>query len=267
MNDAEQDLRFFEPMDRHALSDSGESLQNHEQSGVDRASCPVCQALCRDTGQANLTCCLACKHLFQTDLAVTVSYDANYAHQYDSRPVTEMSNLRWNFIDSALHLPKGSRVLDIGYGNGAFLKRARSAGMEIYGIDLHTEDFGIPVVDFETKLSFDLICFFDSIEHFPNFAPLARLKARNIVVSIPETPDFILRAPRQWRHYKPGEHLHYFSHASLDLLMNNWGFSEKAAQGYPEDRIRGKLSIEGKTYDNIYTAIYTSNRQYGSHTA
>ena len=249
MNDAGQDLTFLDSTVWRAGSDSAGTVHNDSQSTDPGASCPVCQTFCQESEQANLTRCPTCRHVFQTDLAVTVSYDATYAHQYDSRPVKEMSDLRWDFIESSLHLPKGSRVLDIGYGNGAFLKRARAAGMDIYGIDLHTEDFGIPVVDFETELSFDLICFFDSIEHFPSFAPLRKLISRNVIVSIPETPDFILRAPRQWRHYKPGEHLHYFSHDSLDLFMSKWGFSGKAAQGYPEDGIRGKLMIDGKTYE------------------
>lgn len=265
MKEAGQDLKFFDTRDVSAALASGQSGQNNASLTKSSLTCPVCRTLCHESGQPNLTICQACGHIFQSDLAVAISYDAKYAHQYDSRPVAEMSDLRWGFINAALNLSKGSRVLDIGYGNGAFLKRARAAGMDIYGIDLHTEDFGIPVVDFETKLSFDLICFFDSIEHFPNFAPLCKLKSQNVVVSIPKTPDFFLRAPRQWRHYKPGEHLHYFSHESLDLLMNKWGFLDKAAEGYPEDGIRGKLLIDGKSYDNIYTAIYRSTRLDGAH--
>ena len=265
MNEADRDLEFFDPTDECAASVSAPTVQNDASFTESSIRCPVCHTLCNESGQPNLTNCQTCRHVFQSDLAVTISYDAKYAHQYDSRPVAEMSDLRWGFIDAALNLSKGSRVLDIGYGNGAFLKRARAAGMDIYGIDLHTEDFGVPVVDFETKLSFDLICFFDSMEHFPSFAPLSKLKSRNVIVSIPETPDFILRAPRRWRHYKPGEHLHYFSHQSLDLLMSKWGFSDKVAKGYPEDNIRGKLLIDGKNYDNIYTAIYRSNRPDGTH--
>jgi hypothetical protein len=38
--------------------------------------------------------------------------------------------------------------------------------------------------------------------------------------------------------------------------MQNWGFPRKLAEGHPEDNLRGKLSIQGRTVDNIYTAIY-----------
>ena len=98
-------------------------------------------------------------------MAVSVSYDADYARQYDARPAKAMSEVRWNFIQAHLDLPANSRVLDVGYGNGAFLKHAGAAGMKIYGIDIHSGDFGIPHVDFDTPLVFDLICFFDSLEH------------------------------------------------------------------------------------------------------
>jgi SAM-dependent methyltransferase len=219
--------------------------------------CPVCQSLCRKHTNYNLTACPQCRHIYQTDLNVTVSYDAEYAHQYDTRPVKAMSELRWNFIRSCLELPTGSRILDVGYGNGAFLKRARDAEMSVFGIDLHTEDFGIPVVSFDTPLSYDVACFFDSLEHFPSFAPIFRLQTRHVVVSIPNTPDFVLTAPQRWRHFKPGEHLHYFSRDSLDALMRTWGFPKRLAEGYPEDDLRGKLKIDGRTFDNIYTAIYT----------
>lgn len=219
--------------------------------------CPICDEQCRHSTSDNLTRCDACQHIFQTDLNVTVAYDAEYAHQYDHRPVKEMSGLRWDFIQSHLGLSAGSRVLDIGYGNAAFLKYAQAAGMEIYGIDVHQEDFGVPVIDFDSKLNFDLICFFDSLEHFPDFDSVTKLRSNNVIVSIPNTPRRLLSSPTSWRHYKPGEHLHYFSQRSLDLFMANWGFPRRIADGYPEDNLRGKLTLDHEIVNNIYTAIYS----------
>lgn len=189
-------------------------------------------------------------------MAISVSYDADYARQYDTRPVKAMSKVRWDFIQTHLSLPVGSRVLDVGYGNGAFLKHARAAGMKIHGIDVHSEDFGIPHVDFDTPLMFDLICFFDSLEHFPDFSPIFKLKSRHVIVSLPNTPSFVLSRPWAWRHFKPGEHLHYFSHESLDAFMRCWGFPDKVTEGYPEDELRGKLVFGHQKMDNIYTALY-----------
>ena len=89
-----------------------------------------------------------------------MSYDAAYAHQYDSRPVKAMSDSAGTSFNPALICLLEVEILDIGYGNGAFLKHAESAGMSIFGIDLHTEDFGVPVVNFDTPQEYDLICFF-----------------------------------------------------------------------------------------------------------
>jgi hypothetical protein len=266
------------PMNEIKLSPAIFPLSEDSAVGADRphnghvsspvvfgSACPVCENSCRRPTPENLTRCFACGHVFQADLKVTVAYDASYAHQYDKRPVKEMSDLRWDFIQSCLGLSRGSRVLDVGYGNGAFLKRAEAAGMEIFGIDLHSEDFGIPVVDLGTKLFFDLVCFFDSLEHFPDFAPLLKLRTRSAIVSIPETPDFLLDHPGRWRHFKPGEHLHYFSRSSLDIFMRNWGLPVRLAEGHPEDGIRGKLAINGGIYDNIYSAVYTTPAANSAH--
>ena len=183
-------------------------------------------------------------------------YDAAYARQYDQRPHQEMSALRWRFIQRWLGLAAGSRVLDIGYGNGSLLRHARSRGMEVFGLDVHGEDFGIPTVDYDTPWTFDLICFFDSLEHFVNFDRLFQLQSAHVVISLPSPPGYLLDTPECWRHYKPGEHLHHFCSDSLDFLMARWGLGRKVAAGFPEDALRGKLQVGGQAYDNIYTAIY-----------
>lgn len=224
-------------------------------TGLPVRDCPVCLGRQLRIRGHNLTQCPRCSHVFQSDLAVTAVYDSVYAHQYDNRPHLEMSRLRWEFIQQALQLPADSRVLDVGYGNGSFLKHVQSDGMRIFGIDLHGEDFGVPEVDYGTEQEFDLICFFDSLEHFGTFERPLSLRTRYAVVSIPNAPDFLLTGPQAWRHYKPGEHLHYFAPASLDRLMARWGM-RRLASGHPEDAIRGKLTVGDRTLDNIYTAIY-----------
>ena len=85
--------------------------------------------------------------------------DADYAHRYDLRPHHQMSVLRWAFIQHWLRLPTGSRVLDVGYGNGSFLKHARRHGMRVHGIDVHGEDFGVPTVDLTTTIELTWFAF------------------------------------------------------------------------------------------------------------
>lgn len=223
--------------------------------------CPICCSADLLYHNNNLTLCQNCQHIFQSDLCVTQVYNASYAHQYDTLPHQELSSIRWNFLQDLLCLPKGSKILDIGYGNGSFLRYARQQGMEIYGIDLHNENFDIPNIQFNTNIEFDLVCFFDSLEHFDEFSKPLSLKTKNVILSIPDTISFILQTPTIWRHYKPGEHLHYFSRKSLDLIMNRWGLTYKISQDHPEDILRGKLTYGSEVFDNIYTAVYSTQER------
>ena len=241
-------------------SATGAGDRNDDGGRCSGVRCPVCERRSVVQHQNNLSSCRGCRHVFQSDLRVSTVYDAAYAHQYDLRPHREMSALRWNFIQRWLRLAAGSRVLDIGYGNGSFLKYVRQQGMEVYGIDVHGEDFGIPTVGYNATIRFDLICLFDSLEHLPDFRRLLGLRAAHVIVSLPSTPDFLLDSPQLWRHYKPGEHLHYFSCDSLACLMRKWRLATKIAEGVPEDAIRGKLTIGSRIYDNIHTAIYGKGR-------
>lgn len=224
----------------------------------DDISCPACDEAQALDLKGNLSLCIVCGHLWQSDRQITTVYDGHYAHQYDTKPVRRMSDIRWNFIQSNLSLPLQSKVLDIGYGNGAFLKCAQAAGMTIYGIDVHQENFGIPTIDFDTDIKFDLICFFDSIEHFVDFDKILDLDAKFVIVSLPYRPRNLLQSPSAWRHFKPGEHLHYFSEDSLKRLMDRWGFPNRVCCGFPEDFLRGKILLKGRWLGNIYTSIFSA---------
>ena len=64
--------------------------------------CPVCGASSPSSRRHGLSRCNDCGHVFQTNLTVSMAYDAAYAHRYDSLPHRSMSALRWDFI--ATHL-------------------------------------------------------------------------------------------------------------------------------------------------------------------
>lgn len=98
---------------------------------------------------------------------------------------------KWEYdvaIDALKHLPEGSQLLEIGCGNGFFLKRLKSQlGLNPLGIELNTEaanaarEQGLDVL--EMRLSdlaarqatpFDAVCAFQVLEHVP--APLTFLQ-------------------------------------------------------------------------------------------
>lgn len=189
-----------------------------------------------------------------------MAYNPDYIKtRYDLYPTTEaMSHLRTGFVGAHA---RGSKLLDVGYGNGAFLKVAAKAGFDVYGSDLHGADYGIRDVPLVSDELWDVITFFDSIEHFPDFAPAihALKRSKVAIISVPWRPEWF-PDNLNWKHYKPGEHLHYFDIHSLMMLLEINGF--KLLHFNPvEDVVRGKLP-DGSS--NILTAAFINLFPNGS---
>lgn len=221
-------------------------------------ACPVCY---HETNKISdvLSCCPYCLHIFQTDLTISVKYDGNYLKQRYLNYTTcdVMSAVRAGFILGNVFLSTDAKILDVGYANGAFLKTVEKLGYDVYGIDLHGQDMGIREVSYTEPIVYDIVCFFDSLEHFSDLSLPQKLQTKNVAVSLPMIPPFFPTSPEKWKHYRVGEHLHYFSKQSLDFYMKRWGLTRKIAEGHPEDVVRGKLVVENKKYPNIYSAIYS----------
>jgi Golgi nucleoside diphosphatase len=133
-------------------------------------------------------------------------------------------------------------ILDFGYGSGDFLRVMRKLGWNIFGYDVHSLNLGIKNLTQEEILNKDwnVVTFFDSLEHLENFDFIKKLskKTDNFIISVPATPfDFPINK-NPWKHYKPGEHLHYFSPESLQILFENFNLKKFVCL---EDVIRGKL--------------------------
>lgn len=232
----------------------------HPRENLMGKKCPICN---NDTNivTEQLSYCVHCDHIFETDLKAKVLYDNNYLSTYIHHTTCgEMSAVR---AGVALILPNMTcgKILDIGYANGSFLKAMERIGFDVYGIDVHGQDMGIREVSFDSLDVYELVTFFDSLEHFEDLALPQKLKAKNVIVSVPMRPDFFLTSPEKWKHYKPGEHLHYFSPTSLDVFMHKWGY-EKFFCGHPEDVVRGRLVVGEKSYPNIYTSVYTIKKEF-----
>ncbi len=183
-------------------------------------SCPACSSLLISSVTPELTRCADCDHIFQNPPTVGASYDFDYVNKaYDRCPsLMEMAHLRVGFLRGFCH---GGRLLDVGYGNGAFVKTALKAGFDAYGADIHGHDYGVREADItDHSENWDIVTFFDSMEHFPDLQLVKNLvdRAKVVLVSVPWRPDSF-PADLTWRHYKPGEHLHYFSNDSLKAVV------------------------------------------------
>jgi hypothetical protein len=191
-----------------------------------------------------------CAHIWETALKVTASYDQQYvSDRYDSYDTTgDMSHLRLGLVQAYV-FGERPRVLDVGYGNGSFVKLAIKAGFDAYGYDVHGVDYGIPEAGLNSGEGWDMVTFFDSLEHIPDLTQVKDLARRTdyIMISYPCRPSDFPENARDWKHFRPGEHLHYFCGRSLVHL-----FGKTIKHAAPlEDVIRGKRGTE----TNILTLI------------
>lgn len=176
--------------------------------------------LCIDNGVA-----------YQADMTVgRVKYGAEYLAKVQAYEGTEIAG-RVNSGRAAMlrrHLAPGASVLDWGAGSGEFLRDARAAGFRVSGFDvipqtrIALEAAGAYA---ENPGEFDALTLWDTLEHLPKpMGVLARVAPGALVfVSLPIFED--LRRVRESRHYRPGEHLYYFTEPGFVGWMAAHGFA------------------------------------------
>lgn len=211
--------------------------------------CPVCEAPVTCAFD-ELYSCARCGHLCQLPPAIRVVYNGNYVAQYRKLEAREsMSHLRLGLLKSFC---EAGTLLDVGYGGGDFVRLALKAGYDAYGVDVHGVDCGVRERSMLEHVRWDVVTFFDSLEHFADLDLVRQLieRALFVMVSMPKVPKFrTAEELRSWRHYKPGEHLHYFSYQSLDRLL--WP-KQLLSRSDAEDAIRGRCAGA----QNIFTSVY-----------
>ena len=183
-------------------------------------------------------------------------YDIKYVQErYDTYGDNneKMAKLRFDVITRTIgRLP--TDVLDIGYGNGSFLKYAGKF-CKTYGSDIS----GYPVPDgceFVSNIGekkYDVVCLFDVLEHFDDPTALNNIKTNYLVVSLPwcHHRRYGDEWFKNWKHRRPDEHLWHFDNISLPAFVECFGY-ETIHLSCVEDEIRASLSTDS----NILTAIF-----------
>lgn len=164
----------------------------------------------------------------------------------------EMAYLRLGYIIGAIGRVPLS-ILDVGYGTGDFLRVCNRIVDHCAGHDLFRDllPAGCDFVEDITDRHYDVITFFDSLEHYPDIDFVHQLKCNYIVVSLPWCHNIGDEWFDTWKHRKPNEHLHHFDQASLENFMLLQGFC-LINHTNVEDTIRKSTS----TLPNILTAIF-----------
>jgi len=182
-------------------------------------------------------------------------YDVPYiAKRYDAygELSKNMAYLRLGYLLGACK-SRISSILDVGYGNGDFLKAASKAITNCYGFEVN--NYPIPencteVVDI-CNSTYDAVCFFDVLEHFDDIYTIAELNTEYIYISVPECHYLSDEWFEKWKHRRPDEHLWHFNRTALINFMAELDFKPVALSNI-EDTIRkgdGKLS-------NILTGLF-----------
>jgi len=163
-----------------------------------------------------------------------------------------MSYLRLgHLIESLGYIPNS--VLDVGYGNGSFLQACSNIIPSCYGSDVSNYKLpsNIQFIDNIYESEFDVVTFYDVLEHFESIYDIKNLKTKYIVISLPDCHYFSDEWFNDWKHRRPDEHFWHFNKQSLINFMLELGYTCTHTSNI-EDTIRKN----NKEYSNILTAVF-----------
>ncbi|WP_395406302.1 class I SAM-dependent methyltransferase [Pseudoduganella sp. UC29_106] len=206
----------------------------------------------------DLSLCVSDGVAFQTQMqAARVPYDDVYFDKYAAYEDTPIANAlnRGRCSLLARHAAEGATVLDIGAGCGTFVRAAAAWGFESRGFDVipKTVNYLKSIKAYASDPAmFDVVTFWDSLEHIDNPGEvLEKIQPGSVVlVAIPIFDD--LRKIRESKHYRPGEHLYYFTEAGFIRWMGLRRFHLLEISGHETDAGResiGAYAFYRDTYE------------------
>lgn len=153
-------------------------------------------------------------------------YDETYVNErYNTYGIkgTLMSYLRLGFINACLGEYPLS-ILDVGYGNGDFLNACKEVIPNCYGKDISNYKLpkGCESGDFDRE--YDVVTFFDSLEHFEDIYFVKDINTKYICISVPNCHNFSDEWFFNWKHRRPDEHLWHFNEISLIAFFDKCGY-------------------------------------------
>ena len=165
----------------------------------------------------------------------------DYMKKLNIRTGKVINEVRWSFVKQI----EPKVVLDYGAGLNLLKEYAPE------NVIVDTFDIGSFPIEYTgiKHRKYDLVFLCDVLEHIPDFRVLDKLfkATEHVFVSVPMLPAG--QKLKGWRHFKyeTGEHLHYFTKASLNLFFAVRGF-ELIKSGKPE--------VKCGVRKDIYSALY-----------
>ena len=185
-----------------------------------------------------------------------IAYNYDYSNQYNGygERAKYLSYLRLGVLLGNINkIPKS--ILDVGYGNCDFLNAAKERIKMCYGYDISEYPLsdGLIKADTMCERHYDVICFFDSLEHFDEIDIIKNLQCDYVFISVPWCHNFCEDWFLKWYHRKPDEHLWHFNKEALWEFFQNNGYECIHISNF-EDFIRN--NSESQYYPNILSCIF-----------
>jgi len=230
---------------------------------MDHITCPVCgnPSRLKFKLKFNVYKCRACG-LYTSDAGFDFSFKSSLEEGPREIGLKQLRFDNFETIVKALEEAKPGQItgLEIGTGNGWWLKVCQDGGIDCIGIEPETSHqayhkanrlnvrYGFyPEVDVKTKNGYDFIIFNDVFEHIKDIDELlSALKADLaddgvLVINLPMSDGFFYRTAillnrfgissfltRMWQFNFHSPHMNYFNQKNLKMLLTKHGFKNTA---------------------------------------
>lgn len=208
---------------------------------------------------------------FQADMTASVAYDQQYFDHYRDLAGTPIARALNEGRRSMVERHWQGPVLDVGIGSGEFLASSPEGSC---GVDVNpcaVEMLKATGRYADDVSAFRAVTFWDSLEHID--APEIYLKriprGAFVFVAIPIMAD--IAKVRESKHYKPGEHLYYFTEQGFVDWMALYGYRLLEISTHEMDAGRESIGAYAfcrdlPAYDEHIEAYRQmhSSRHYGS---
>lgn len=165
---------------------------------------------------------------YQADMSRRIEYGSGYFEHYEALRGTPIASaITRGRIDFVNRHHGNGMLVDVGIGSGEFIEERSKAGAPSMGFDINPiakawlEKRGLYT---DNLRKYPAYSFWDVLEHCEEPAQyLTRVQAGAwVFVSIPIFKS--LDSIRESKHYKPGEHLYYWTVEGFLEYMSLWGF-------------------------------------------
>jgi len=183
----------------------------------------------------------------------TIDYEFDYWNKYIDYEHKEISiklnKLRCNLVEKY-----STSIIDIGIGCGEFIKKIRitAKGYDVNPLAVKwLKDRNLYCDVYNDFPKIDGITLWDVLEHIPNPESLINIIPDNcfVFLSIPIIDDF--NKIYNFKHYRPKEHLTYFSRSGIINYFNILGFT--LMEFNKDESIAGRESIESFVFKKTFS--------------